>query len=299
MSEEYVLNLEDTHGDSLLEEPMDMEDHKEIIVSRRKLSCPLSGVDRIAILLAVVTVIQFGPFLSSALHAGHGVYSYSQTGCKLMFYTFYGTPHVITGLVLSLLAWAYFVLHHGLDSVEGKVRSLSVSWVILAMVLVEGVFGMVPAMYIDVHPSGKYCFWTPSTNVNRHQIIWMEIILHPLTPYLIPSLVALPLALYLFKLLSGVEEDIRKARIRCALTLVLSYFLLNVHYAITMLVQYWMRLEWNQDISKYWHIICNFKWFFFLVHQSWYLVSPVFLVVQDPTIDVPFGSKILTKLRKI
>ena len=33
---------------------------------------------------------QFGPMLASALHAGHGTYSYSQTGCKLLFYTEYG-----------------------------------------------------------------------------------------------------------------------------------------------------------------------------------------------------------------
>jgi len=269
------------------------------IYSRRRLCSPLSGIDRIAILMSVVTVIQFGPFLSSALHAGHGVYSYSQTGCKLMFYTDYGTRHVMTGLVLSLLTWAYFALHHGLDSVEGKVRNLSVGWMILAMVLVEGLFGMVPAMYIDMHPRGRSCYWTPSLNLTRHQVLSMEIIMRPLTPYLLPSLVALPLALYVWRLLAGVEEAIRKARIRCALTLVLSYFLLNVPYAIILLVEYRMLLEPDFSLARY-RTVCNFKWFLFLVHQSWYLLTPLLLVLQDPTMNLPSSvSQLRAKFKKI
>jgi len=216
-----------------------------------------------------------------------------------MFYTDYGTRHVMTGLVLSLLAWSYFALHHGLDSVEGKVRNLSVGWMILAMVLVEGLFGMVPAMYIDMHPRGQSCSWTPSMNLTRHQVLSMEIIMRPLTPYLLPSLVALPLALYVWRLLAGVEEAIRKARVRCALTLVLSYFLLNVPYAIILLVEYRMLLEEDYSRARY-RTVCNFKWFLFLVHQSWYLLTPLLLVLQDPTMNLPSSvSQLRAKFKKI
>ena len=98
-------------------------------------------------LLSIATIIQFGPNLSSSLHAGHNYYNFSQTGCKLLFYTEYGTRHVITFLVCSMLAYAYYGLHHGFESVAGKVKSVGMGWIILILAAVQGLFGMVPSMY--------------------------------------------------------------------------------------------------------------------------------------------------------
>merc|ERR1719222_50153 len=103
-----------------------------LVYRAQRRSCSSAGwVERASVILAVASLAQFGPMLASSLHSGHNVYSYSQTGCKLLFYTEYGMRHVITSLVVSLLAWAYWVTHHGLDSAEGL-----------------GLFGMVPAMYV-------------------------------------------------------------------------------------------------------------------------------------------------------
>ena len=98
-------------------------------------------------LLFVATLIQFGPILSYALHKGHDVsYTYSQTGCKLLFYTTYGTRHAITALVCSMLAYAYYGLHHGFESVSAKLNTVGFGWVLFGLAAVQGLFGMVPAM---------------------------------------------------------------------------------------------------------------------------------------------------------
>ena len=106
----------------------------------------MSGMDKLAGLLALATLIQFGPMLSSSLHSGHNYYYYSQTGCKMLFYTEYGTRHVVTALVCGLVSYGYYGLHHGFDSVSGRMGTLGMGWILLGLAAIQGLFGMVPAM---------------------------------------------------------------------------------------------------------------------------------------------------------
>ena len=46
------------------------------------------------------------------LHSGHGHSDFSQSGCKLLFYTDYGMRHVVTFIVCSFFAYAYLILFH-------------------------------------------------------------------------------------------------------------------------------------------------------------------------------------------
>ena len=73
------------------------------------------------------------------LHSGHGVSSFSQSGCKLLFFTDYGMRHVITFLVCCFFAWAYLVLFHRFepDNLDGKMRG-NVAWLILLLLAIEG-----------------------------------------------------------------------------------------------------------------------------------------------------------------
>jgi hypothetical protein len=43
------------------------------------------------------------------------------------------------------------------------------------------------------------------------------------------------------------------------------------------------------------------RWFFFLIHQSWFLVVPLMLIIGDPTVEIDSGklSIVTTKLKKI
>ena len=114
--------------------------------SRKTRGASLSGLDKLVGLLALATLIQFVPMLSTSLHQGHNVYSYSQTGCKLLTYTTYGIHHVITALVCSLMAYAYYGLHHGFESVSARLSNVGFGWILLGLAAVQGIFGMVPAM---------------------------------------------------------------------------------------------------------------------------------------------------------
>ena len=118
----------------------------KILKSRKTRGGCLTGLDKFVGLLAFAALIQFGPMLSASLHKGHNVYSYSQTGCKLLFYTNFGIHHAITALVCSLMAYAYYGLHHGFESVSARLNNVGFGWILLGLAAVQGVFGMVPAM---------------------------------------------------------------------------------------------------------------------------------------------------------
>jgi len=198
-----------------------------ILSSRQSKGGTLSGLDKLTGLLALATLIQFGPMLSSSLHSGHNTYSYSQTGCKMLFYTEYGTRHVITALVCSMVAYAYYGLHHGFESVSGKLGTLGMGWLLLGMAALQGLFGMVPAMYVDLALGGHSCSWTYSMHLTLGQVVSMELVLRSLTPYLVPALlVAFPIV-QLIKLLPGVEEPNKMATVKTILFITVSYFVLN------------------------------------------------------------------------
>ena len=48
---------------------------------------------------------------------------------------------------------------------------------------------MVPAIYVDVGPKSlQSCVWTSTMSLSMAQIVSMEIVLRPITPYLLPML---------------------------------------------------------------------------------------------------------------
>jgi len=267
-----------------------------ILSSRQSRGGTLSGLDKLTGLLALATLIQFGPMLSSSLHSGHNIYYYSQTGCKMLFYTEYGTRHVITALVCGLVGYAYYGLHHGFESVSGRMGSLGMGWILLGLAALQGLFGMVPAMYVDLAHNGQSCSWTHSMQLTLGQVVSMELVLRSLTPYLVPSLLVIYPIVQLMKLLPGVEEPYKIATVRTIAYITVSYFALNSPYAVNLIVEYALRLS---STSHSFVAVCNFKWFFFLVHQSWFLVAPIMLIMGDPTVETESIKQWTTKLKKI
>jgi len=269
-----------------------------ILKSRNSRGASLSGLDKLAGLLALATLIQFGPMLSSSLHAGHNVYTYSQTGCKLLFYTEYGTRHVITALVCSMLAYAYYGLHHGFESVSGRLNTAGMGWIILFLAAVQGLFGMVPAMYVDLSLDEQSCSWTHSMHLTLGQIVSMELVLRSLSPYLVPALFLVYPILQLLKLLPGVTEPKKIATVRTILYVSVSYFIFNSPYAVNLIVEYALKLSITEHNMV---AVCNLKWFFFLIHQAWFLAAPLMMLIGDPSaeIDTEKLSFLVTKLKKI
>jgi len=269
-----------------------------ILSSRQSRGSSLSGLDKLSALLFLATIIQFGPMLSSSLHSGHNYYYYSQTGCKMLFYTEYGTRHVITALVMGMVSYAYYGLHHGFDSVSGRMGTLGMGWILLGLAAVQGLFGMVPAMYVDLGYNGHSCSWTQSMQLSLGQIVSMELILRSLSPYVVPCLVVVYPIIRIIQLLPAVQEPYKIATVRTIIFIAISYFMLNSPYAVNLIVEYAIRLS-NTEHSFV--AVCNFKWFFFLVHQAWFLVAPLMLLIGDPNVDLESEkfSILSSKLKKI
>jgi len=269
-----------------------------ILSSRQSRGASLSGLDKLSGLLALATLIQFGPMLSSSLHSGHNTYYYSQTGCKMLFYTEYGTRHVVTALVCGLVSYGYYGLHHGFESVSGRMGTLGMGWILLGLAAIQGLFGMVPAMYVDLAITGQSCSWTHSMQLTVGQIVSMELILRSLSPYILPCFFAVYPIIQLIRLLPGVQEPHKKAIVRTIIYITVSYFILNSPYAVNLIVEYALKLSQTEHSFV---AICNFKWFFFLVHQAWFLLVPLMLIVGDPHVDIDSAkvSIVATKLKKI
>ena len=89
----------------------------------------------------------------------HGRKNVSQTGCKLVSYTQIGMTHVISCLILALVIYGYFGLKKSeLNELDISIRK-NLGWIFLAIFAIEGIFGMVPAIYMDVSVDGsKVCF---------------------------------------------------------------------------------------------------------------------------------------------
>eukprot|EP00088_Acartia_fossae_P015719 TRINITY_DN1867_c0_g1_i4.p1 TRINITY_DN1867_c0_g1~~TRINITY_DN1867_c0_g1_i4.p1 ORF type:complete len:372 (-),score=73.67 TRINITY_DN1867_c0_g1_i4:1133-2248(-) len=250
------------------------------ILQKKKLD--LNGLERLFIFLGLCSIVQFGPLLSAALHAGHGVYHYSQTSCKLMFYTEYGTRHTITFLVMSAYLYGHLGLRHGFQSVDRRLQE-NTGWLALLLLAIECVFGMAPAVYVDVFPfktriPAFQCIWTLSLDLSFSQTVSMEIIERSFSPYLVPMLIVGLAEIFLsffsaslVQLTRHVTEPGRKSLLLIILITVSTYFALNFMYSVIIVVEYSSKIS-ETGVNN--STLCRAKWFSILVHQLWFSVAP-------------------------
>ena len=84
---------------------------------------------------------------------GHGIAS--QSGCKLIAYTNFGMAHVISYILLALVLYAYKGMNAAdFTHLDNGIKK-NLGWIVCFLFALEGVFGMVPAIYMDV-ATGKY-----------------------------------------------------------------------------------------------------------------------------------------------
>jgi len=263
------------------------------------------GLDRIFLLLGVSTLVQFGPMLTATIHAGQGPFLYTQTGCKLMFYTEYGTRHVISVLVVSAYLYAHLGLRHGFQSIDRKLKDWF-GWSVLLLLAIQGLFGMVPAMYVDVHAKSAYrtyCIWTRSMELTSYQVRSMELVMRPLTPYLVPGLAILLTEIVLLlrsksslhQLSKQVTEPNRVSMLATVRSTVLSFFILNSGYAVILLVEFSLMMTGQLHNRA---ALCNTKWFLFVIHQFWFIVAPS-LYLNQYTGDLSGGATVKDRIRSL
>jgi len=258
------------------------------LIKKKKVN--LTGLEIIFIFLGLSTLVQFGPMLSTAIHAGHGVFFYSQTGCKLMFFTEYGGRHVISFLVVSLYIYLHIGMRFGFESIDRKLRD-NVGWMVVLIMAVEGLFGMVPAMYVDVSVKENLrtrCIYSQTMTIGFHQVTSMVLILRSLTPYVFPWLgVLISEVWFSFTSASSLlhlqrrEHELQPAvRSRLAIVpaILVTFFSMNMPFAVIILTEFGLALNGHSYSIE---ALCNIKAFLVVLHQLWFLVAPLIFIIKE------------------
>ncbi len=102
----------------------------------------------------------------------------------------------------------------------------------------SGIFGMVPAIYVDVGPKSlQSCVWTSTMTLSMAQIVSMEIILRPITPYLLPMLALSYPLVRITLIVRAMDGGKARQTLKSILMMVWSYFALNLPYAILLVAE--------------------------------------------------------------
>ena len=173
----------------------------------------LAGFEVLCNLLLIFAAIRFGPKIWGALQI-FGIQHASQSGCKLVAYTEYGIRHVEIVVLSLLVLYVWLAMRRQYD-LDDKIRS-NLAWLLLSLLAIEGVTGMVPAMYTDIGFVGSQyqCdFGEPNEGNDGHYVV-MEMLFSTLLPYVIPSIVLLYPLLKLTRLHLDVNDEPLKSRIK-------------------------------------------------------------------------------------
>ena len=114
----------------------------------------------------------------------------------------------------------------------------------------SGLFGMVPAMYIDVYPTMTICHWTPTMQLTNLEVLSMEITLRPITPYIIPAIVLLYPLYKVTKTFRSMDESKVKSTLFCILVITWSYIAMNIPYAVFLIYEYWAMLSGVRQMKQ-------------------------------------------------
>ena len=78
---------------------------------------------------------------------------YTQSGCKVFHYTTFGMRHVILAVIISLLTYAWIITRHNFnqEQLDKRIRD-NIAWLIIIAFVIEAIFGITVAVYVDVSP---------------------------------------------------------------------------------------------------------------------------------------------------
>ena len=78
---------------------------------------------------------------------------YTQSGCKVLHYTTFGMRHVILAVIISLFTYAWIITRHNFnqEQLDKRIRE-NIAWLIIVAFVIEAIFGITVAVYVDVSP---------------------------------------------------------------------------------------------------------------------------------------------------
>lgn len=263
------------------------------------------GFDILYILLFIAAFIKFCPTIWHQLSIHESIApGTSQAGCKLMSYTIIGMSHVVTFLVGCLVFYSWFgaglcpsslvcknlAINFG-DLDNGLRRHLG--WFLLFIFALEGVTGLVPAIYMDVTSDGKSCNATQSPDFTAKAFVGAHTSLQVIFPYLIPFAVMVYPLVSLGQNLHIIEDNIYKSAAKTTVIVATTYAVTYTPLAIMQLVIFPAFLG---GATLHWGSICVIEGIFTFFQDIWFLYIPFVVMLRDPELGKNFpGKEIVTK----
>ncbi len=151
---------------------------------------------------------------------------------------------------------------------------------------VEGISGMLPAIYTDTDFTGTRCDFSRSDSwddsENDKGFLVAQILLSTLCPYLIPfATLAYPLVKLSGRFLDMTSDPIR-FRTRNVLLLAWSHIFLSLPWALHALVMLPMLQGWSVGVDTV--SVCIMDGLFRAFLETWFLLIPLTLILGDPSL---------------
>ena len=166
----------------------------------------------------------------------HGQEIASQSGCKLIAYTNFGMAHVISYLLLALVIYAYkgmkaadFAhLDHGIKK--------NLGWIVCTLFALEGVFGMVPAIYMDVSADGVSCNSTQTLTMSVEAFVSAHMLFQSIFPYLLPFILMIYPMFQLIRNYKSISDVFERDIVRNIIIISTSYMAIYTPLALLAII---------------------------------------------------------------
>jgi len=264
------------------------------------------GFDVLYSLLFAAAFIKFCPTIWHQLSIHDSIApEASQAGCKLMAYTLVGMAHVVTFLIFCLVLYSWIgaglcpslpfcnrLEKINFGDLDSGIRK-HLGWFTLFIFALEGVFGMAPAIYMDVSSDGKSCNATQSSDFSAEAFVGAHVTLQVIFPYLVPFVFFLYPLISLGNNLHVIEDAIYRSAAKTSIIVATSYAITYTPLALMQLVVYPVFLG---GATLHWGAICVIEGIFTFFQDIWFLYIPFVVMLRDPELGKNFpGKEVVSK----
>ena len=116
---------------------------------------------------------------------------------------------------------------------DSKLR-LNLGWIFCLIFACEGLFGMVPAIYMDY--DGSNCISTQTYSMSIEGYVAAHVLLHSILPFILPFGILIYPLIELMKNLKKVQDEFKRQILRNVVVLCSSYILIYLPVALLTII---------------------------------------------------------------
>lgn len=257
-----------------------------VLVTKRR-NCLLYGFDILYSMLFLCAAIRFSVKIWQAV-AVHGHGQASQSGCKLIAYTNIGMSHVLSYLVAALVIYSWLGMKSSDFGYLDKAIRQHLGWLVVFTFALEGIFGMAPAIYMDVADDHSSCNATQTMGHTVESYVAAHILLQAIFPYVLPfAIMSYPLYCLITRF-RGVADDFYRGIVRNTIIVSVSYMIIYSPMAIMAMVVFPTILS-GANIA--WGSLCIVEGIFRFLHDSWFIMTVFVVILGDRELGQDFPGK--------